>query len=84
MVKVNSRELSLVASKNLLTVTNDEVKAPQVQLADALHRAELAEAVAAERKDTIEVFKKTLLILEAATPPGPVEASVRTWFSRRK
>ena len=88
MVKVESKELSPVADQNLLSMTSDEVKELQAQLAEAKQRAALAEAIAAERKDTIEIMRKAMLMLEAAVPRVPVEASAvvprRGWFRRRK
>lgn len=88
MVKVESKEFSTVASKNLLSMTTDEVKDLQAQLAEMKQRATLAEAIAAERKDALDVLKKAMLMLEAGAPRVPVNANVevtrRGWFGRRK
>lgn len=58
---------------------HDDTEQLRRELAEARHRAERAEAVAAERERTIEVLQRSLLMLErghsdAAEPPPPEPA----------
>jgi hypothetical protein len=50
------------------------------QLADALQRAAVAEAIAAEREKALERADRALLMIESGTP---VSKPRRPWFTRR-
>jgi hypothetical protein len=66
MLKVDSKPLYKVANETLQADTSDLIKTLQTDLAEALRRAEVAEAVSRERERLIMTQAQALRMLEAS------------------
>lgn len=87
MVKVEGKSFEQVTGQALQAETINNIEALQVQLSDALRRAEVAEAVAAERLTALERADRALLMIEALRPESGAQsleqATPKKWFHRR-
>lgn len=80
MSKVESKADSKVSQQALQGETINEFTSLRSQLADALQRAAVAEALAIERAQSLERVDRAMLMLTAGTP---VSKPRRGWFTRR-
>lgn len=78
MSRVDSKELAKETDKPLLSETIETVNTLRAELAEALQRAAVAEAIASERGQALERADRALLMLEAAQ----VDKPRKRWFTR--
>jgi len=83
MVKVDSKDGEQVPSKNLQSVTSNEISTLRAQLAEALQRAAVAEAIATEREKALERADRALFAIEARQPVQATSIDQpRRWWRR--
>jgi hypothetical protein len=81
--RVTSNGESKNVDPDLLNETTTEVEGLRAQLAEALRRAEVAEAIAEERERALQRADKALLMLEGLrAPAGPTAPARTSWWRR--
>lgn len=87
MSKVEGQVVKPLAGQPLQGETINEIEALRVELGEALRRAEIAEAVAAERLTSLERADNALRMIEALQPQAgaqsPASGTKWGWFNRR-